>query len=69
MITDITYCDWLCPNERCERNAYRLEEAVKQNSGLLKQVSFAAFTDCPNYGSIAGCFVPMKGADDDSKRD
>lgn len=61
MITDITYCDWLCPNERCERNAYRLEEAVKQNSGLLEQVSFASFTDCPNYGRIAGNYVPMKG--------
>ena len=64
MVTDITYCDWLCPNERCERNAYRLEEAVKQNSGLLKQVSFAAFTDCPNYGRTAGTYVPMKGAEE-----
>ena len=64
MSKDITYCDYLCPCESCERNIYNLEGISKEE---LECTSIAKFEDCVHYGSTVGMYVPMrmKGADDD----
>lgn len=56
-MSDVTYCDWLCSNELCERNLYHLEGISKEE---LNQISIAQFADCPQYGSTSGMCVPMK---------
>ena len=60
----ITYCDYLCPYESCERNLYNLEGISKDE---FEHISVAQFKDCAHYGSTAGMYVPMqmKGADDE----
>lgn len=65
---DITYCDWLCPHEQCERNAYQLEGLAEQNSDILKRLSFSAFTDCEHYGKTSGMYVPMGRSDHEDRR-
>jgi hypothetical protein len=68
MSKDITYCDYLCANEKCERHLTRLkleEEFVKKTKEdkSLKykgeEVSVAKFEECEWYNSTVGCFVPM----------
>ena len=58
MKTDITYCDYACSCENCERHLANLE-----GEGLTldewEHVSMTQFPDCPNYGSTAGMHVPM----------
>ena len=64
MSKDITYCDYLCPYESCERNLYNLEGISKDE---FEHISIAQFKNCAHYGSTAGMYVPMlmKGADDE----
>ena len=65
MVTDTTYCDWICQFENCPRHLANLE-----GKGLTKDqwehISKAQFTDCPHYGSTEGMYIPMQeGADDE----
>ena len=72
MDKDITYCDYLCPYESCERNLYNLEGISKDE---FENISITQFEDCVHYGSTEGMYVPMwakhygskrmKGADDE----
>ena len=49
MKTDITYCDWNCQFENCERN---LDHLDGENMTLdeWNHVSISRFTSCPHYG-------------------
>lgn len=64
MITDITYCDWMCPWKGCARNTMNLEGTPEEE---LEHISTAQFPDCIHYGKTDHMYVPQRRRRGDRK--